>query len=84
MTKKTEIRKGEAWTRSPGFTKHYATVFGINRTKDLVRIDFGNENIGLPDGKTVHVSDVQILIDIEQLRILRDLLTHTLRKRKRK
>ncbi|MFQ5910785.1 MAG: hypothetical protein ACE5IJ_08730, partial [Thermoplasmata archaeon] len=72
------------WARAPLFTKFYANVFGVTPAEKIVKVDFGNERIEVEDGQPAYVADGQLILDMESIRVLRDLLSHTISEMEKK
>ncbi|MEW6069987.1 MAG: hypothetical protein AB1485_05165 [Candidatus Thermoplasmatota archaeon] len=67
------VEKGARWIRSPLFKKYFATTFGATKIGNLIRIDFGDEKVKLPEGEA-YVSDCEIITDIAGLKKLLEVL----------
>jgi hypothetical protein len=59
------IDKKSRWVRSPSFSKYFATTFGITKSGDHFRLDFGDERVQFAEKEFANVSDCQIVIDKE-------------------
>ena len=64
--------------------KYFATHFGINVTGSVARLDLGDERTVLPDGRKANVSECQIIMNLDALKVLHDLVEDQLKKIKKK
>lgn len=64
--------------------KYFATHFGIKITGNVARLDLGDEQTVLPDGRKANVSECQIIMNPDALKGLHDLIEHQIKEIKKK
>ena len=73
-SKKKKDNIKESWTRTNSFQKYFATLFGITKSGNLYRFDFGNERIQVSDNEMVNVSECQVIMNTEAFDTLFNLM----------
>ena len=60
------------WVRSPSFRKYFATSFGVSKSGDIFRLDFGDEATKFSDKPEdfAYVSEAQIIMPKEAVKAL--------------
>lgn len=69
-----KIKKKSKWIRSPSFKKYFATSFGITKSGNFYRLDFGDEKVQFAKDDTANVSECQLIIDKKSFEVFLNLL----------
>ena len=78
------IEKESKWIRSPGFKKYFASSFGVSKSGNFLRLDFGDEKVKFDEKDVANVSECQIIVDKKSFEVLLNLLKNFWKEEKSK
>jgi len=79
-----KIEEKAKWVRAPNFQKYFSTNYGITRTDDIIRLDFGNEQVQFSEEETAYVSECQVIMDMKNFNVFFEMLKRQHKKYQKK